>query len=92
MLIDFGAEWCGPCKAMVPVLGRISEAYRGKVDVYSVDIDRSPSLAVRHGVMSVPTLLLFREGRAVERIVGAVSEKELRKAIDQHLGVTDSVR
>jgi thioredoxin 1 len=86
VLIDFTAEWCGPCKVMVPVLTRLSTDYAGRLGVFSVDIDKCPVLAARHGVMSVPTMLLFTGGKAVERIVGAVSEKDLRKKIDQHLG------
>lgn len=86
VLIDFGAEWCGPCKAMMPILTRISEQYAGQLQVYSVDVDKSHTVAMRHGVMSLPTFVLFRDGKAVERIVGAVPEKELKKAIDQHIG------
>ena len=90
VLIDFAAEWCSPCKAMNPILDRLSQQYLGKLEIFSVDIDKSPDLAVRHGVMSVPTFLLFREGKAVERIVGAVSEKDLRKVLDPHLGATSA--
>lgn len=81
-LVDFGAEWCAPCKAMIPVLKKISETYGAAVPIYSIDTDRFPELAARHGVMSLPTLLLFKNGAPVERIVGAVSEKELRKRLD----------
>lgn len=81
-LVDFGAEWCAPCKAMISVLTKISETYGARVPVYSVDTDQFPELAARHGVMSLPTLLLFKNGTPVERIVGAVSEKELRKRLD----------
>lgn len=81
-LVDFGAEWCAPCRAMIPVLKKISETYGATVQVYSIDTDRYPELAAKHGVMSLPTLLLFKNGAPVERIVGAVSEKELRKRLD----------
>jgi len=83
VLVDFGAEWCGPCKAMMPMMAKVSSEYQGRLQVYSVDIDKSPSLAARHGVMSVPTILFYKEGAAVDRIVGAVSERELRKRIEQ---------
>lgn len=86
ILVDFGAEWCAPCKAILPLLERMSSEYQGKMDIVSVDIDRSPDLAARHGVMSVPTLLLFRDGKPVERIVGAVSEKELKRRVEPHVG------
>ncbi len=86
VLVDFGAEWCAPCKAILPVLEKFSADYEGRVEVFSVDIDRSPSLAAKHGVMSVPTLLVFQSGSQVERIVGAVSEGHLRKKIDPFVG------
>lgn len=85
VLIDFSAEWCGPCKAMLPVLGRIAEQYADRLQIFSVDIDKTPALAMRHGVMSVPTFLLFHQGKAVERIVGAVPEKELKKTLDRYV-------
>ena len=86
VLVDFGAEWCAPCRAILPVLQKFSADYEGRVEVFSVDIDRSPSLAAKNGVMSVPTLLVFQGGRQVERIVGAVSEGHLRKKIDPFVG------
>jgi thioredoxin 1 len=86
VLVDFGAEWCAPCKAMLPVLKKLSSDYEGRVSVYSVDIDRFPSLAAKNGVMSVPTLLVFQAGRQVERIVGAVTEGNLRKKIEPFVG------
>jgi thioredoxin len=86
VLVDFGAEWCGPCKAILPTLQKLSSELAGKLEVVSVDIDHSPALAARHGVMSVPTLLLFKNGAPVERIVGALSERDLRKKLDPHMG------
>ena len=86
VLVDFSAEWCGPCKTMLPVGERIAADYEGKLSVYTVDIDTDPEIAARHGVMSVPTMLVMKDGMAVERIVGAVSERDLRKKIEPHLG------
>ncbi|MHB0969008.1 MAG: thioredoxin [Thermoanaerobaculia bacterium] len=86
VLIDFGAEWCGPCKAMLPVLEKLSADYQGRLEIYSVDIDKDPTLAAKHGVMSVPTFLLFKDGKAVERVVGAMPEREMKKRIDPHVG------
>lgn len=85
-LVDFGAEWCGPCKALVPTMEKISSAYQDRVAVYSVDIDDNPALAAKNGVMSVPTLILFKDGRPVERVVGMISERDLRSKIDQQIG------
>jgi len=86
ILVDFGAEWCAPCKTILPVLERFSNEYAGKLEVYSVDIDRCPDIAAKYGVMSVPTLLLFKGGKPVERIVGVVSDRDLKKKMDPHLG------
>jgi thioredoxin 1 len=85
-LVDFGAEWCGPCKALVPTMEKISSAYEGRVAVYSVDIDTSPALAAKNAVMSVPTLILFKDGKPVDRVVGLISERDLRSKIDQQIG------
>ena len=86
VLVDFSAEWCGPCKTMLPVVEKIAADYEGKLSVYTVDIDADPEIAARHGVMSVPTFLLFKDGQAVERVVGAMPERELKKRIDPHVG------
>jgi thioredoxin 1 len=86
VLVDFSAEWCGPCKTMLPVVEKIAADYEGRLAVYTVDIDADPEIAARHGVMSVPTMLVMKDGEAVERIVGAVSERDLRKKIEPHLG------
>jgi thioredoxin 1 len=85
VLIDFGAEWCGPCKAILPTLQKLSTEYAGKMNIFSVDIDKSPDIAAKHGVMSVPTLLLFKNGQPVERIVGALSERDLRRKLEPHV-------
>lgn len=86
VLIDFSAEWCGPCKAMLPMIQKLAGEYGDKLHVYSVDIDKSPELAASQGVMSVPTFVVYRGGRPVERIVGAINERDLRKKLDPHLG------
>jgi thioredoxin len=87
VLVDFSAEWCGPCKTMMPLVEKLANEFDGKLSVYTVDIDSDPALAARNGVMSVPTFLVFQQGRQVERIVGAVSEKEFRKKLEPFLEV-----
>jgi thioredoxin 1 len=87
VLVDFSAEWCGPCKAMMPVLQRVSSEYGDRLDIYTVDIDKQPELAAKHGVMSVPTFLIYHDGRQVDRMVGAVSEKDLKKKFEAYVGV-----
>lgn len=86
VLVEFGAEWCAPCKAMLPLLNRMAGEYQSKMNVVSIDIDKNPNVAAQSGVMSVPTMVLYKNGKAVERIVGAVSERDLKKKIDPHLG------
>lgn len=86
VLVEFGAEWCAPCKAMLPLLTRVATEYESKMSIVTVDIDKNPGAAAQAGVMSVPTMVLFKDGRQVERIVGAVTERDLKKKIDPYLG------
>ncbi|MDX1584191.1 MAG: thioredoxin [Thermoanaerobaculia bacterium] len=85
VLIDFSAEWCGPCKALTPVIERVSKDYDGRLSVYKVDVDHAQAVAARNGVMSVPTLVMFRDGRPVDRKIGAIRESDLREMIENHL-------
>lgn len=84
-LVDFSAEWCGPCKALLPTINKLATEYAGRMSVYGVDIDKTQSIAMKCGVMSVPTLILFKQGKQVDRVVGMVSERDLRKKIDAAL-------
>jgi len=84
-LVDFSAEWCGPCKALLPTINKLATEYAGRMSVYEVDIDKAQPIALKCGVMSVPTVILFKQGKAVDRVVGMVSERDLRKKIDAQL-------
>jgi len=84
-LLEFGAEWCGPCQALLPVLEKLEGEMGDRVSFCSVDIDHDPMLAARNGVMSVPTILLVRDGQVVDRVVGLVTGRELRERIGTHL-------
>ncbi len=84
-LVDFSAEWCGPCKALLPTINKLGDEYSGRMSVYGIDIDKTQSVALKCGVMSVPTLILFKDGKPVDRVVGMVSERDLRKKIDAAL-------
>ena len=78
-LVDFYAEWCGPCKMLMPVLESISD----KIDIIKVDIDKFENLALEYRIMSVPTLMFFKDGKKVKELVGFRDEDELLEAIDE---------
>ena len=81
-LVDFWAEWCGPCKMMHPVLEEIATEYDGKVTVGKVNVDNESDLAVKYNVSSIPTLLLIKDGEVQNQFVGVTSKDDLKKAID----------
>jgi thioredoxin 1 len=77
VLVDFWAVWCGPCRAIAPVVEELAGEYEGKLKVMKLDVDSNPQTAVTYGVQSIPTLLVFKDGKPAERIVGAVPKKVL---------------
>jgi thioredoxin 1 len=86
VLVEIGATWCGPCKALAPILGKIAEERAGQLTVGLVDIDESPAVAARFGIRGVPTLLVFAGGREVARQVGVTSHARLRQILDDATG------
>lgn len=88
VLVDFWAEWCGPCKAIAPHVEALAEEYAGKVKVFKVDVDQESDLAVRYGVMNIPTLLLFKDGEVVDRMVGAEPKQKIAAMLDRALAST----
>ncbi|NLN97405.1 MAG: thioredoxin [Eubacteriaceae bacterium] len=85
VLVDFFATWCGPCKALAPILDTISQEYEGKAKVFKIDVDEDNALAMEYRVMSVPTMKIFKNGDVVETLVGLRSEAELREKLNYYL-------
>jgi thioredoxin 1 len=86
VLVDYSAEWCGPCKMMAPALEESAEHYADRLDVAKVDVDANPALAARYHVRGIPTLMLFKAGEVVASKVGAMSRSQLAAFIDSHVG------
>ena len=85
VMVDFWAEWCGPCKMIAPIVEDLAEDYSGKMVFAKVDVDSNPETAMKYGVRGIPTLLLFSGGSPVDQVVGAVAKGELVKRIDKVL-------
>lgn len=83
VLVDFSAEWCGPCKKLAPVVADLAREYQGRLKVGHIDVEVSPATAAQFGVMSVPTLIFFKGGRPSDQIIGAVSRQTLEQAIQK---------
>ena len=83
VLVDFWAEWCGPCKMIAPVLDELADEYSGRVQIAKVNIDENQELATEYGVRAIPTLLIFHDGQVTEQIVGLRSKRDLKASFDK---------
>lgn len=82
-LVDFWAEWCGPCKMLAPVLEELSNDNQGKINIFKVNVDQNQQLAVQFNIRSIPTLLFFKDGQVQEQVVGLKNKSDLQASIDR---------
>ena len=83
VLVDFWAEWCGPCKMVAPILDELATEYEGKVKIGKVNIDEHQDLATEYGIRAIPTLLLFKDGQVADQIVGLRSKRDFKSKLDR---------
>ncbi len=85
VLVDFWAQWCGPCRMVAPVIDELAEDYDGKIKVAKLNVDDEAEIAAQFRIMSIPTVLIFKDGQIAERLIGARSKREYAQVIDKHL-------
>lgn len=85
VLVDYWASWCAPCKMIAPILEELVQEYNKKIKMGKLNVEESPKIASQYGIMSIPTLIFFKNGKVMEQVVGVVSKSELKKKIEANL-------
>ena len=85
VLVDFWAQWCAPCHMVAPAVEEIAKEYKGKLKVCKLNVDEAPDTASRYGIMSIPTLAIFKDGKVTDKVVGVLPKSELETTIKQHI-------
>lgn len=85
VLVDFWADWCGPCKMIAPLVEELAGEYKDKLKIGKLDVDASPKTATTYGIMSIPTLVFFKQGKITDQVVGALNKTELKRKIEENL-------
>ncbi|MFA5574595.1 MAG: thioredoxin [Brumimicrobium sp.] len=88
VLIDFYADWCGPCKVLSPIIKEVGEYYQDAIKVIKINVDNEMKIANRENIMSVPTIMVFKEGKVIWRVAGVRSKRDIQKVIDKSLGIS----
>jgi thioredoxin 1 len=86
ILVDFWADWCAPCKMIAPTLEQLADELNGEAQVAKLNVDENGDLANRFGIRSIPTLIVFKDGKVVDQLVGAAPKEQIRKMVERHLG------
>ena len=85
VVVDFWANWCGPCKMIAPIVEQVALEFKGKVKIGKIDVDANPKTATTYGIMSIPTLMFFKGGKVMDQVVGVLSLSELKKKIEENI-------
>ena len=90
VLVDFWAQWCGPCRALAPIVELVAKHYAGAAHVFKLNVDDSPAVTQRYGIQGIPTLILFQDGVEKERIVGVVNQQNISSSIDRYINLASN--